>query len=72
MSISITAVLHPYGNRMDERHLATISIWTTDDLQSHAYRLEFSDRVVTGEIPKTRSGHTNLFHVLRDVLADAG
>lgn len=74
MAICITCTLHPYGFAAKPIQLATLTIVTTDDLKHHAFSVgsiagcKKSVRLV---LPKTKSAHRNILHVLRDFLSAA-
>lgn len=71
MAISITCNLHPYGFSATPVQLATLTIVTTDDLRHHAFAagsMAGCKKSVRLVLPKTKSAHRNILHVLRDFL----
>ena len=68
--IKVVASLYPGGSRLDERWLATITIYSTDDGKWHKWEVSFGDRVIDGAIRKRKSAHQNLMHVLHEILSD--
>ncbi len=70
MAIKIRANLHPYGYAARPQRLLEISIHSDDVRPMHLYRITFDNQEIDGEIAKTKSGHRNLLHVLKDILDD--
>lgn len=70
MAIKIRADLHPYSFQSKGYALLDIDIWSSPKGRTHGYRITYGNTELVGHIAKTKSGHRNLLHVLRDVLAD--
>ena len=70
MAIKIRCDLHHHSFRAKGYAIADIDIHSWPDGTRHGYSVTFGNTNLLGSIPKTRSGHRNVLHVLRDVLAD--
>lgn len=64
--------LEPRGDSSKRALLCTIGIHSLDDRPDlHRWWVVLEDgRHFDGEIPKTKSGHQNVLHVLREILSD--
>lgn len=51
--------------------LVYCGIVSSDDNSVHHYRLTVGDHVITGEVPKDKSGHRNPLHLLLNIMKDA-
>ncbi len=70
MAIKVNAELIPYGIGLAGRHhLANIHIASTLDGR-HVYTITCGEHTIEGYLPKTRSGHQNILHLMRAVLSD--
>lgn len=75
MAMTIKFRLHPHSFSANPIEFATMNIHTTFDAKSHYYRVDWLDRdgkqhARAGWIPRTKSGHRNVFHLLRNILED--
>lgn len=71
--ITLQMTLVPYGSRLhQEAPLITATLYTIPGKGArHGYRIldNQGQTLAEGDVPKTRSGHQNPLHLLRDVLA---
>lgn len=72
MSIKGTFEVWPFGNRLGAETLVSFHMWSMSD-GLHGYTITAADgrALAAGVVPKSRSGHQNILHLLRDVMNNA-
>jgi hypothetical protein len=65
--------VNPAGFAALSQGLASFDVWTNAVGDRHGYRirLEGCDKEICGDFPKLYSGHSNILHLLRDVINHA-
>jgi len=73
MSIHGHFRVNPAGFAALSQGLASFDVWTNAVGDRHGYRirLEGCDQEISGDFPKRYSGHSNILHLIRDVLTHA-
>lgn len=72
MSMTFQFNLTPFGYKAAETPFATMHVASVG--KSHVYDITFLGdegwRTISGAVPKSKSGHQNFLHLLRDIMND--